>query len=58
MHAKRCLVVDDIAFSFGGVNLYGHDLTNNVDYMIMMKDERLADDLAHEMNQITKADRA
>lgn len=52
----KCLVVDDTVFSFGGVNLYGRDLTNNIDYMFMTKDDRLADDLAHEMNQITKAD--
>lgn len=53
----KCLVVDDIAFSFGGVNLYGKDLLQNNDYMFICKDTRLADDLAHEFNQITKADR-
>lgn len=53
----KCLVVDDIVYSFGGVNLYGKDILGNNDYMFMCKDERLADDLTHEFNQITKADR-
>lgn len=53
----KALVVDDTVFSFGGVNLYGKDITGNSDYMFMCKDSRLADDLAHEFNQITKADR-
>lgn len=53
----KCLIVDDIAFSFGGVNLYGKDITGNSDYMFMCKDARLADDLSHEFNQVTKADR-
>lgn len=53
----KCLVIDDVVFSFGGVNLYGHDISNNVDYMFMCEDERLADDLSHEFYQITKADR-
>lgn len=53
----KCLVVDDTVFSFGGVNLYGKDILGNIDYMFMCKDARLADDLTHEFNQITKADR-
>lgn len=52
----KCLVVDDTVFSFGGVNLYGKDIVGNSDYMFMSKDARLADDLTHEFNQITKAD--
>jgi cardiolipin synthase len=52
----KYLIVDDIVFSFGGVNLYGKDITDNVDYMFMCKDARLADDLTHEYSQITKAD--
>lgn len=52
----KCLIVDDIAFSFGGVNLYGKDILGNNDYMFVCKDARLADDLAHEFTQITKAD--
>lgn len=53
----KCLIVDDIVFSFGGVNLYGKDILGNNDYMFLCKDARLADDLSHEFNQITKADR-
>jgi cardiolipin synthase A/B len=53
----KCLIVDDIVFSFGGVNLYGKDILGNNDYMFLCKDARLADDLNHEFNQITKADR-
>jgi len=53
----KCLIVDDVVFSFGGVNLYGKDILGNVDYMFLCKDARLADDLNHEFNQITKADR-
>lgn len=54
----KCLIVDDVVFSFGGVNLYGKDITGNVDYMFRCEDDRLADDLTHEFNQITKADRS
>lgn len=53
----KCLIVDDIVYSFGGVNLYGKDILGNVDYMFKCTDARLADDLTHEFNQITKADR-
>lgn len=53
----KCLVVDDTVFSFGGVNLYGKDITGNSDYMFMCIDARLADDMSHEFTQITKADR-
>jgi cardiolipin synthase len=52
----KFLVVDDVAYSFGGVNLHGKDITGNVDYMLRCKDARLSDDLAHEFTQITKAD--
>lgn len=52
----KFLVVDDIAYAFGGVNLHGKDITENADYMFKCKDARLADDLAHEFAQITKAD--
>lgn len=53
----KCLVVDDTVYSFGGVNLYGKDILGNSDYMFLCKDARLADDLTHEFNQVTKADR-
>lgn len=52
----KALVVDDTVFSFGGINLYGKDLLNNIDYMFQCHDARLADDLVHECRQITKAD--
>lgn len=54
----KALVVDDIVFSFGGINLYGKDILNNIDYMFRCEDPRLADDLVHECSQITKADRS
>lgn len=54
----KCLIIDDTVFSFGGVNLYGKDIVGNVDYMFRCEDDRLADDLTHEFNQITKADRS
>lgn len=53
----KYLVVDDIVFSFGGVNLYTKDFTEQNDFMFKCTDERLADDLVHEFNQIVKADR-
>jgi len=54
----KCLLVDDHVFSFGGINLYGKDISDNNDYMFHVRDQRLADDLTHELNQITKADRS
>jgi len=42
-HTKFC-VVDDVAYSFGGVNLDDQGATN-VDYMLKVADARLADDL-------------
>lgn len=52
----KALVIDDTVYSFGGVNLYGKDLLNNIDYMFRCTDARLADDIVHECSQITKAD--
>ena len=52
----KYLIVDDTVFSFGGVNLYAKDFAENNDFMFRCKDSRLADDLTHEFNQITKAD--
>lgn len=54
----KCLIVDDHVFSFGGVNLYGKDILENNDYMFHVRDQRLADDMTHELNQITKADKS
>ncbi len=42
-HTKFC-VVDDVAYSFGGVNLDDQGATN-IDYMIKVHDDRLANDL-------------
>lgn len=42
-HSKFC-VVDDVAYSFGGVNL-DHKGATNVDYMLKVADGRVADDL-------------
>jgi cardiolipin synthase len=42
-HSKFC-VVDDVAYSFGGVNLDDQGATN-VDYMLRVADSRVADDL-------------
>ena len=53
----KYLVVDDTVFSFGGVNLYIKDFTEQNDFMFKCEDERLADDLVHEFQQIVKADR-
>ena len=53
----KYLVVDDTVFSFGGVNLYIKDFTEQNDFMFQCKDERLADDLVHEFHQVVKADR-
>lgn len=52
----KALVVDDVVYSFGGINLYGKEMLSNADYMFRCHDERLADDIVHECSQITKAD--
>lgn len=52
----KALVVDDVVYSFGGINLYGKEVLSNADYMFRCEDERLADDIVHECSQITKAD--
>lgn len=53
----KALVVDDIVYTFGGINLYGKEVVSNVDYMFRCRNERLADDILHECSQITKADK-
>lgn len=53
-HIKWC-VVDDIVYSFGGVNLYQQGIENN-DYMFKIKDEQLANKLIDEYHRLTKAD--
>ena len=52
-HSKFC-VVDDISYSFGGVNVDDAGATN-VDYMLRVDDARLADDLVWLYSTIQKA---
>ena len=52
-HTKFC-VVDDASYSFGGVNVDDAGATN-VDYMLRVDDERLADDLVWIYSTIQKA---
>lgn len=52
----KALIIDDIVYSFGGINLYGKEVLSNIDYMFRCLDARLADDMVHEYTQITKAD--
>ena len=54
-HSKWC-VVDDIVFSFGGVNLY-EEATYNADYMFHTKNKLLADTLFTEHQRIVRADK-
>ena len=55
-HSKWC-VIDDVVFSFGGVNLYEAAL-GNVDYMFRVKNAELAHKLAIEQRRIVAADKA
>jgi len=55
-HTKWC-VIDDTSFTFGGVNMYQGGVAENTDYMFRLKDNRLADRLAHEQKRIAKAER-
>ena len=54
-HVKWC-VIDDIVYSFGGVNLYAKGL-KDVDFMLRCQDEKLADNLIAEQSKIARADR-
>lgn len=53
-HIKWC-VVDDIVYSFGGVNLYQKGI-ENYDYMFKIKDSALADKLIDEYHRLARAD--
>ncbi len=53
-HIKWC-VVDDIVYSFGGVNLYNYGIACN-DYMIKTTSKQLADELIDESKRIIAAD--
>ncbi len=53
-HSKWC-VVDDVVYSFGGVNL-DNSITQRADYMFKVKDKFIADALISEHERIKKAD--
>jgi len=53
-HDKWC-VVDDISYTFGGVNLHKEGIENN-DYMFKIHDKDLSDKLVTEYHEITKTD--
>ncbi len=53
-HDKWC-VVDDISYTFGGVNLHKEGIDNN-DYMFKIYDKDLSDKLVTEFHNITKTD--
>lgn len=53
-HIKWC-VVDDIVYSFGGVNLDAPSISHT-DYMFKVKNESLAERIAEEQDRIIKAD--
>lgn len=53
-HSKWC-VVDDILFTFGGVNLYDEGI-QNVDYMFRHQDAWLAERIMQEQTRIQKAE--
>ena len=53
-HIKWC-VVDDIVYSFGGVNLYDMGIKNN-DYMFKVTDAKLASLLDDEHDRLVRAD--
>ncbi len=51
----KWLVIDDIVYSFGGINLYSNGL-KNADYMICLKNIGIASSLVAEQNRIVRAD--
>ena len=55
-HSKWC-IVDDMVFTFGGVNLYEGGI-HNTDYMFKQHDKRLANRLVEEQERIIRAERA
>ena len=52
----KCLVADDVVFSFGGVNMYDESLEFN-DYMFEIHDKQLALELRDDIARIIEADR-
>jgi cardiolipin synthase len=55
---SKWLVVDDVAFSFGGVNTESVAFNEHVDYMFRIDDPNLANLLVREHLSVEKADRA
>lgn len=55
-HTKWC-VIDDVCFTFGGVNMYQGGIMDNADYMFRYENSRLADRLVYEQGRIVKAER-
>lgn len=53
-HSKWC-VVDDVVYSFGGVNI-DNGITTRADYMFKIKDAVIADALVREHDRIKKVD--
>ena len=53
-HVKWC-VIDDLAYSFGGVNLYKKGLTS-ADYMLQLPSVSLANHIVSEHHRIARAD--
>ena len=53
---SKWLVVDDYVYTFGGVNIYEHGITN-IDYMFRLDDTILADRIVSEQQRIIKADK-
>ncbi len=51
----KCLVVDDVIYSFGGVNLDSESLTYG-DYMFEVRDRQLAQELRDDIARIIEAD--
>jgi len=51
----KCLVVDDVVYSFGGVNMDSASFINT-DYMFEVKDEQLALELRDDIARIVEAD--
>lgn len=52
----KWIVVDDIVYSFGGLNLDNESLTN-IDYMFKVRDSKLAETILAEHARIRRADR-
>lgn len=53
----KCLVADDIVFSFGGVNMYDDGLEFN-DFMFQVRDRQLALELRDDIARIINADQS